>query len=102
MPDFSFVNQTHETTDPKIEVTVDPKNPLPRGKRVFRLVVVDSDKNESVPDEVTVYVVDREAPTAILQAPAEVDVGVSFTLDGTLSVDPAAGKIVRYIWTRVE
>lgn len=102
MPRFDAVNQSHSTTDPTIQVESDPTNPLPRGKRVFRLVVVDSDNNVSLPDEVTVYVVDRELPTAILKAPTEVDVGVSFTLDGTLSADPAQGKIVRYIWTRVE
>lgn len=103
MADFSTVGAAHETVDPKIEVTVDPQKPLPRGKMVFRLVVVDDHGNESVPDEVEVYIVDRQAPTAILRVlPAqEIDVGTSFALDASLSSDPAGGKIARYLWTRV-
>lgn len=99
MPVFQ-PNVPQQTTDPTIQVTVDAQNPLPVGRHVFRLVVVDDAGNESLPDEVEVFVTDANKPTAILRAPARVPFGQSFPLDGRASTD-VGGKIVRYIWTRV-
>jgi hypothetical protein len=102
MADFSFPGSVQETKEAKVEVEVPVDKPFPVGKMRFRLVVRDDAGNESVPDEVDVYIVDRERPTAILVAPKQVDYGQAFTLDGTMSTDPAGGSIVAYVWTRVE
>jgi hypothetical protein len=91
-------NQTIETSEAEIDVTVNPQAPLAVGRQRFQLVVVDDSGNASAPDVVEVIVKDLEKPTAVLQAPREVDFGQSFRLDGKRSFD-IGGKIVKYRWT---
>jgi hypothetical protein len=88
-------------TEPSIEVTVSQEAPLPVGRHRFQLVVVDDSGNESAPSVAEVIVRDTQKPTAILDAPKVVDVGSSFQLSGARSSD-IGGKIVRYIWTRLD
>ena len=80
-------NQTIETPESEIEVTVTPQAPLPVGRNRFQLVVVDDSGNVSEPDVVEVIVKDTSKPTAVLQAPREVNVGQSFQLTGKQSFD---------------
>ncbi len=100
MADFR-PNQPVETSEPKVEVTVRPDNPFPVGRLRFRLVVTDDAGNESTPDEVDVIIRDSQRPTAVLDAPAAVDFGASFTLSGDRSSD-VGGRIVRYRWELIE
>ncbi len=86
------------TAEPDVEVTVNPQTPLPVGRNRFQLVVVDDSGNISEPDVVEVIVKDTSKPTAVLQAPREVNVGQSFQLSGRQSFD-VGGKIVSYRWT---
>ncbi|MBI5016033.1 MAG: hypothetical protein HZB55_11190 [Deltaproteobacteria bacterium] len=90
-----------ETADGSFRVTVNPASPLPLGRRTYRLVVVDDSGNESAPAEAQVLIVDRTAPTAVLEAPAQAEFGQSFTLSGARSSDAPPGRIVRYVWTDV-
>ena len=97
-----FVIGTDITTDvPIIEVTVNPDKPLPIGRQLFRLVVIDDSGNASKADQVEVIVADQSAPTAVLKAPKVVATGQSFGLDGSASFDVGGGKVVKYIWTYV-
>ena len=93
-----IANQTIETPESEIEVTVNPQTPLPVGRNRFQLVVVDDSGNVSEPDVVEVIVKDASKPTAVLQAPREVNFGQSFQLTGKQSFD-IGGKIIRYSWT---
>jgi hypothetical protein len=95
------VNKPIETTDPKIEVTVSSKEPLPVGITRFQLVVVDDSGNASEPNFVDVVILDTQRPTAILDAPRQVEVGQSFVLAGDRSSDIPPGKIEKYVWTMV-
>lgn len=102
MPEF-LPNQSISTEDPKIEVTINPDNPLKVGRHVFQLVVVDDSGNESLPDTREVFVLDTERPTARLEiTPARVRVGENFVLTGDRSVDVGGGRIVKYVWTLLE
>ena len=95
-----FVPGTEISTDvPTIEVTVNPDKPLPLGRQVFQLMVVDDSGNVSKADQVIVLVADQDAPTAILRAPSLVPFGKSFNLDGSASFDAGGGKLVKYVWT---
>jgi PKD repeat protein len=87
-----------ETADPDFTFAVDPANPLALGSHTVRLVVVDDAGNVSAPDMATVRVVDRGAPTAVLDAPATVPFGQDITVSGARSVD-VEGLIARYRWT---
>lgn len=91
-------NQTIETSEPEIEVTVNRQAPLAVGRHRFQLVVVDDSGNVSEPDVVEVIVKDLTKPTAVLQAPREVEFGQSFQLSGNRSFD-IGGKIIKYRWT---
>lgn len=93
------INTPIQTEDPKIEVTVTPRNPLRVGRHRFQLVVVDDSGNESAPDGVEVRVFDDQRPTAVLRAPERVGFGQSFPMTGEESVDVGGGRIVRYIFT---
>lgn len=101
MPQFEF-NQSISTETSTIEVEVSPEKPLKPGRYQFSLVVVDDSGNESAPDTVDVFVIDDQAPTAILSAPRQVSFGRAFTLDGSRSVDAGGGQIVKYVWTLVD
>lgn len=97
-----FVPGTDISTEvPTIEVTVSPDKPLPIGRQLFRLVVVDDAGNESRPDQVEVIVADQDAPTAVLRAPRTAAFGRSFSLDGSASFDAGGGKVVKWVWTYV-
>jgi len=90
-----------ETTDPSVEVTLSPDAPLAVGRHTFQLVVVDDSGNSSLPDSVDIIVRDTKAPTAVMTAPSQVELGESFNLDGRKSSDVAPGKVVKYVWTLV-
>lgn len=94
-------NQSVETTEPIVEVTVDPQSPLPVGRVRFQLVVTDDSGNESAPDAVDVIIRDNELPTAILDAPDVVDFRTSFSLSGRRSSD-VGGRIVSYRWALID
>lgn len=95
-----FVPGVEISTDaPTIEVTVSPDRPLPLGRQLFRLVVVDSAGNISKPDQVEVIIADQDAPTAVLRAPKVTPFGQSFGIDGSASFDAGGGKVVKWIWT---
>jgi hypothetical protein len=89
------------TEKPTIEVTVSANRPLPIGRQLFRLVVVDDAGNRSQADQVEVIVADQDAPTAVLKAPRVVGFGKSFDLDGSGSFDVGGGTVARYVWTYV-
>jgi hypothetical protein len=89
------------TSDPRIEVTVTPASPLPAGRHRFQLVVTDDAGNESEPAFVEIVVIDDKKPTAVLDAPATVPLGASFSLSGARSSDVAPGKITQYRWVRM-
>jgi hypothetical protein len=92
-----------ETTTPEIEVSVTPTAPLPAGRHRFQVVVEDDSENRSVPSEAKVIVRDTQKPIAVLHAaPREVDLARSFQLSARRSSDVAPGRIVKYIWTRVD
>lgn len=93
--------QEIRTNTASIEVTVDATNPLPPGRHRFRLVVEDDAGNQSEPSEVEVLVVDKTRPTAVLDAPASVSFGASFTLSGARSFDLPPGKISSYRWLQI-
>lgn len=98
----NFVPGTDITTDtPTIEVTVSTDKPLPLGRQLFRLVVVDDSGNVSQADQVEVIVADQDAPTAVLKAPKVTPFGKSFNLDGSASFDAGGGKVVKWVWTYV-
>ena len=93
--------QTVTTSDPSIEVTVSPTTPLAPGKHRFQLVVVDDSGNVSEPTFADVVVIDDKKPTAILEAPARVPFGQSFTLSGARSSDLPPGRITQFRWVMV-
>jgi len=93
------INTDISTTEPVIEVTVNPDRPLPIGRQTFRLVVVDDSGNASQPDQIVVIVADQGAPTAVLSGPQTVASGASFRLSGERSFDVGGGRVVQYIWT---
>ena|SRR4028118_1049982 len=91
-----------ETTEPTVEVTVDPQTPLRVGRHRFQLVVTDDSGNQSLPDTVEIIVRDTTNPTAVIRAPTQVESGKSFNLDGRASSDVPPGRIVRFVWTMLE
>ncbi|GAB4275680.1 MAG: hypothetical protein Kow0092_31310 [Deferrisomatales bacterium] len=95
------LNQPIETTEPFIEVTVDPQKPLAVGVHRFRLVVKDDAGNVSLPAFVEVVVRDTQRPTAVIDAESPVEFGRSFELSGRRSSDVAPGRVVSYEWTLV-
>ena len=90
-----------KTYTPVIEVTVSPNKPLPIGRQVFRLVVVDDAGNVSKADQVEVIIADQDAPTAVLKGPRVVASGRSFSLDGSASFDVGGGKVSTWLFTYV-
>lgn len=88
-----------DTTDASIEVTVDPARPLAPGRHRFQLVVVDDSGNQSAPAAIDVIVRDTARPTAVIDAPSQVEAGRSFTLQGNRSSDVPPGRIVQFVWT---
>lgn len=76
--------------------------PLPIGAYTFQLEVVDDQGNRSQPVTKTLFVVDREAPNAIISAPREVPFNAEFTLSGKESRDVGGGQIKAFIWTLIQ
>ena len=95
------LGQPVTTTDPRVEVTLSQAAALGAGRHRFQLVVVDDSGNASEPAMVDVIVIDNKKPTAVIEAPASVPFGTSFSLSGTKSFDLPPGKIVEYRWTLV-
>jgi hypothetical protein len=87
------------TDESAVAVDVTPDAPLPRGRHVFQLVVVDDDGLESDPVTITIVVRDDRRPTAIITGPETVPLGQSFRLDGSRSSDLPPGRLVRFVWT---
>jgi hypothetical protein len=100
MPEFR-VGQAVVTDNPEVEVTVAPNAPLPPGRHRFQLVVTDDSGNASDASVAEVIVRDTQKPTAVLDAPREVELGRSFQLSGRRSSD-VGGRIIRYTWTRLD
>lgn len=94
--------------DATLDVLVDRQNPLKPGKHVFQLVVTDDASNKSEPAVVTIIVVDRERPTAVidvlnaagapLQPPIEINIGERFMLSGKRSAD-IGGTVTTWTWS---
>ena len=91
-----------ETSEPTIEVTVSPDKPIPVGTRMFQLQVTDENGLTSDVAVREVIVRDTQRPTAVLDAPREVEAGQSFKLSGERSSDVPPGKVVKYTWTMLE
>ena len=89
------------TPDPHVDVTVAATSPLPPGHHRFQLIVVDDAGNVSDPTFADIVVVDDKKPTAVIDAPATVPLGVSFSLSGARSSDIAPGRVVEYRWMRL-
>jgi hypothetical protein len=77
---------------------VDPAHPLAIGRHTLQLVVTDDSGNASAPATAAVVVVDSVAPTAVIDAPARLDVGQTLTASGARSSD-IGGRVVGYTWT---
>ena len=96
-----------ETPDPILNIAMGDK-PLPLGQHSFELSVTDSAGNESAAAIVTIFILDQEAPTAILEAfttdgkpSTNFNFGESFTLNASKSTDAGGSQIDRYIWRLV-
>jgi hypothetical protein len=98
MPEFR-PGQTVPTNTPDVEVTVTASAPLPVGRHRFQLIVVDDSGNQSAPALTDVIVRDATNPTAVIDAPRDVEFGRSFHLSGRRSSEPPPGRIVEYRWT---
>jgi PKD repeat protein len=80
------------TSEPTFDVS-----PLPLGTHTMQLVVMDDSGNVSAPAFASVQVTDG-VPTAIIDAPATVPFGQSFSVTGARSFD-LEGPLVEYQWT---
>jgi PKD repeat protein len=70
---------------------------LSLGVHNVKLAVRDDDGNQSAPVSATVRVLDRSAPTAIIDAPALVAFEADITASGARSAD-TGGRIIEYSW----
>ena len=97
-----------KSADPILEVMVDRANPLAVGKHTFQLVVTDDSGNNSEPAVVSVIVLDKDRPTAVIDVlnaaggvvppPARLGLGEKFTLSGRRSSD-IGGTVKTWTWT---
>ena len=101
MPVFAL-NQPIVTDQPTVQVTVDANNTLAVGTHTFELIVTDDSGNVSKPARVEIVVRDTQAPTAVIDAPSQVEFGNPFDLSGVRSSDPAPGRVVSFTWTLVD
>ncbi|MEP7154883.1 MAG: hypothetical protein ABI905_03865 [Betaproteobacteria bacterium] len=97
-PGSNVFNSPNNTQNATLNFT--PDKP---GAWTLRLEVTDDFGNTSTPDDVTFTVVDVDTtnPTAVLSAPAVVDLNAIVLLDGTQSFD-GEGEIAQYIYTAFE
>jgi hypothetical protein len=100
-----LATQNVETSDSQLAIKM-PQIKLPVGQHRFNLKIVDDSGNQSSAAQITVIVIDTEAPTAVLDlldtqgrtiTDGRVSFGSGFTLSGKRSVD-VGGSIVKYIW----
>jgi len=98
--------------DPLLEVQVSPDNPLTVGKHVFQLVVTDDAGNKSVPQNVTIIVLDTSVPTAVIDVieptgrvnpspEVQIPFGAKFALTGKRSTD-IGGEVRVWTWTLLQ
>ena len=93
------------TAFPSPVVTLDPAftfTPDKLGRYTVHLVVTDDSGNESAPASAVVVVADTEAPTAVIDSPAQGVAGQPLALSGARSTDAGGGRIVRYTWAAIE
>jgi chitodextrinase len=88
--------------DATLIIVVDSTNPLKVGSYTFQLEVVDDSGNRSQPTQARLFVVDSQAPSAIISAPRTVPFASDFTLSGVESSDVGGGTIAQYIWTLIQ
>jgi hypothetical protein len=94
-------------SDPRVQVEIDPRKPLPVGRNRFSLVVVDDSGNESAPAVIEIIIRDDTRPTAVLDITDArggrldpiVGAGSSFFLSGARSSDLPPGKISEFRFT---
>ena len=98
------VNQPIEAAAPDatLIITMDRARPLPIGSYTFQLEVVDDSGNRSQPVQARLFVIDSQAPSAIISAPRSVPFATEFTLSGAESRDVGGGTIARFIWTLLQ
>ena len=97
------VNSSIEVPAPDSQlIIVVGDKPLPIGSYTFQLEVTDDQGNRSQAVSRTLFVVDREAPTAIISAPREVAFNAEITLSGKESRDVGGGQIKSFIWTLIQ
>ena len=88
--------------DATLIITIDAGRPLAVGAYTFQLSVRDDSGNESKPVQARLFVIDNEAPSAIVSAPRSVPFNSEFTLSGAESRDVGGGTIAAYIWTLIQ
>ena len=98
--------------EPQLDVLVDGQHPLKPGKHVFQLVVTDDAGNESEPANVTIVILDRDRPTAVVdvlnaagerfaEPRVELPFGQRFALTAERSTD-VGGTVRAYRWTLLQ
>jgi hypothetical protein len=97
-----------KSDEPILEVLVDRTNSLRVGKHSFQLVVTDDSGNDSAPAVVTVIVLDRDRPTAVIDVinaagsivppPVQLGFGEKFVLSGERSSD-VGGSPKMWTWS---
>lgn len=96
-------------SEPLLEIMATASTPLPVGKQVFQLIVTDNAGNSSTPTTVSVLVMDRSKPTAVIDllredgsrvydATLRVPYGKPFKLTGDRSSD-LGGNVTSWRWT---
>jgi hypothetical protein len=113
MAKFVVGQDTEVKSDEKtLEIVMDPANPLKIGKHVFQLIVLDDSGNASERANVTIVVVDRERPTAVIEVinarneristpTVEIPFREQFVLTGDKSTD-IGGTVRSYVWTLLQ
>jgi len=101
-------DQEVKSDEPTLEIMVDRTKPLAVGKHTFQLVVTDDSGNNSEPAVVSVIVLDRDRPTAVIDVlnaagsvvppPVRLGFGEKFTLSGRRSSD-VGGTVKTWTWT---
>ena len=88
--------------DATLIIVIDPNQPMKIGSYTFQLEVTDSSGNRSQPVQARLFIVDSQAPSAIISAPRSVPFNSDFTLSGAESTDVGGGRIASYIWTLLQ
>jgi len=88
--------------DATLLIVMDPAKPMPVGAYTFQLEVIDDSGNRSQPVQARLFIVDTEAPSAIISAPRSVAFGSEITLSGAESRDVGGGTISTYVWTLIQ